>query len=250
MKKIFASDLDNTLIHSYKVAQADDICVETKDSKKLSYMTPTAHALLEKVIHEIPFVPVTTRSLEQYNRIVFFENYFPHYALVSNGGILLVDNKIDQEWYDESLKIQSMVGRDLDTCLSVLQKDSAIIFEIRNVDGLMLFTKSSNAEKTMEALKNVVDENKVTILNHKEKIYAVPKGLNKGSALERLRKKLNCDMIISAGDSSFDLPMLAVADIAIIPQADFMTAGAKTIIPWDFQHSFADFVLQTVRKQI
>lgn len=250
MKKVFASDLDNTLIHSYKVAQSDDICVETKDGKKLSYMTPSAHILLAKVIKEIPFVPITTRSLEQYNRIAFFDNYFPKYALVSNGGILLVDNKLDQEWYDESLKIQSTVKSELEICMEVLKRDRNIIFEIRNVDGLMVFTKSSNAEQTMTALKNVVDESNVAILNHKEKVYAVPKSLNKGTALQRLRKKFNSTTIISAGDSAFDLPMLAVADIAITPQENFLTAGTNKIITWDQQKSFSDFVLQTVQKYI
>ncbi|MDR2137476.1 MAG: hypothetical protein LBO68_04225, partial [Synergistaceae bacterium] len=66
---IFASDLDNTLIHSYKRALPSDICVERKDGRALSFMTPRGRRMLQKARERCCFVPVTTRSLEQYRRL-------------------------------------------------------------------------------------------------------------------------------------------------------------------------------------
>ncbi|MDR1579784.1 MAG: hypothetical protein LBS35_05460, partial [Synergistaceae bacterium] len=97
---LFASDLDNTLIHSYRVAEAGDICVETRDGKKLSFMSPKAHGILKDIAAKCAFVPVTTRSLEQYRRLDL--GVKPKYALVANGALLLIDGEVDELWASET----------------------------------------------------------------------------------------------------------------------------------------------------
>ena len=49
-------------------------------------------------------IPTSTRTEEQYKRIDLDIGIVP-YALVCNGGVLLVNGKRDREWYLESLQM-------------------------------------------------------------------------------------------------------------------------------------------------
>ena len=91
---MLASDLDNTLIYSYKQdIGRDKVLVETMEDKELSFMTRKSWELLRDLREEILFVPVSTRSADQYRRIRFFLDWTPDFALVSNGGTLLTGGR-------------------------------------------------------------------------------------------------------------------------------------------------------------
>src|SRR5699024_6248459 len=63
---LFASDLDNTLIYSYKRdIGTDTVCAEVYEGRQVSFMTKRSRELLEKVNQTMHFVPVTTRSVQQ-----------------------------------------------------------------------------------------------------------------------------------------------------------------------------------------
>ena len=68
---LFASDLDNTLIYSYKREIGKKVLVETMGEKELSFMTENTWRLLKELPPHMMFVPVSTRSEEQYKRICF-----------------------------------------------------------------------------------------------------------------------------------------------------------------------------------
>lgn len=217
--KIFLSDLDNTLIYSYKHNIGKDIVlVETKDGKELSFMTVKSHLLLEKIKDEMEFIPLTTRSLEQYRRIFFSDKWKVDCALVANGGILLQNNKIDEPWYDESLKLIYNAQKELELGMEILKNDGNVFFEVRKVDGLFVFTKSNDVASTIDNLESQLDLSMVSVFNNGNKIYIFPEKLNKGTAVQRIRKLKSPEVIFAAGDSDFDLPMLNEADIPIFPQ--------------------------------
>lgn len=244
--KIFASDLDNTLIYSYKKDMGKDkVLVETKEGKKLSFMSSYSHKLLSK----IKFIPVTTRSLEQYRRIEFFKGYQPEYALIANGGILLHYGKIEDNWYSDSLKMAEPALPEMNKGIEILKEDSDIYFEIRRVDRLFVFTKSHNIEKTIKNLKEKLKPEMVDIHNHREKLYIFPKVLNKGVSLERLRELLKPQNIICAGDSEMDIPMLEKADISIFPESleKFIIKKERRYAVSE-QYLFSDKVLEIVKK--
>ncbi len=46
----------------------------------------------------------------------------------------------------------------------------------------------------------------------------VPRKLSKGVAVSRLKERLGAELVIAAGDSEFDLPMLQEADLAFAPK--------------------------------
>lgn len=247
---IFVSDLDNTLIHSYKAADKNDICVEWKDKKELSFMSEYSYDLLNRIYNNLNFIPITTRSIEQYNRISFFKNNcFPKYAVTSNGGILLENNIINEKWRQESKAIVSDGMQEIKKGHKILSSDSNIIFEIRLVDEMFLFTKSKEPDLTVNKLKDNLNNDKVDVYSNGIKIYIVPKGLNKGTALLRIKEYLNSDYVICAGDSEFDISMLKIADDVFIPDSrlfDFSKQKCNINIPNSSNKRFADFILKTV----
>lgn len=216
-------DLDNTLIYSYKHdIGTDKKCVEIYQGREVSFMTQKSYKMLTKLRTDICFVPTTTRTIEQYNRI-HFDNNIPPYALVCNGGVLLCNGIFDKEWYKKSKNIVGDSLEELIKAQNILESDKYRQLEVRFIEELFVFTKSSNIKASADRLKRVLDLKKVDIMTNGLKLYVVPKRLNKGEAVRRLRNKLNSDRsvdkVIVAGDSSFDISMLKIADIAYYPKS-------------------------------
>ena len=206
---LFASDLDNTLIYSYKAAKAGDICVERKDGKELSFMSPEAHALLKDVAERCAFVPVTTRSLSQYRRLDLGVKL--RYAIVANGALLLVDGVVDEQWTAQTRKL-------LDATLPEIEADN-LLFDVRYVDEAFIFCKSEHPRQAMKYLQTIIDGNKFNVCGVGDKVYIFPRFLDKGTAVKRLMERVPALGLICAGDSELDLPMLEIADIPIAPQS-------------------------------
>jgi hydroxymethylpyrimidine pyrophosphatase-like HAD family hydrolase len=220
---IFYSDLDNTLIYSYKHdIGTEKICVEHYQGREISYMTEKSYALLKKTAAHMLFVPVTTRTVEQYERIDFGMGILP-YALVCNGGVLLKDGKKDERWLAESKELAAPAREELLRGIRLLEQDRSRSMEIREIEEMFLFTKSAAPKLTVERLQRELQPQFTEIFQNGEKVYLVPKALNKGTAVVRFGKsigeKINAEKkVIAAGDSLFDIPMLELADIAFFPK--------------------------------
>lgn len=251
---LFECDLDNTIIHSYKKADEKDICVETgKDGKKLSYMTKEAYDsfnFLNDNYPQLKIIPVTTRSIEQYQRIrLFRNNRFPGYAVTSNGGNLLVDNIPDKKWFSDSLELIEKCIPELKKSIDILNTHKSTQFEARFVDELFVFTKSDDIEDIRNILEKNLDGNVVSVFENGQKIYVMPNILSKGTACKRLYEKFKPDISICAGDSSFDIPMLEYADIAIYPsELDEKINSDKIKIVSDNSCNFAEFICANIRN--
>lgn len=247
--KVFFSDIDNTLIYSYRhdIGQQKQ-CVEIYQGREISFMTNKSYQALHKICESYTFVPTTTRTIEQYKRIDFGIEV-PEYALVCNGGILLKHGISDRAWYEESLKQIEGAEDSLDKAAYHLERDEHISFEIRNIHNLFLFTKSDDVNATVTTLMSELDTEQVDILSNGSKVYVVPKELNKGNALLRLKKKLGAKISIAAGDSEFDVPMLAAADMAMAPDGlrdKIRQAHNVTFVP---EHMlFSEEVLNNLEK--
>lgn len=216
---VFCSDLDNTLIYSYKRdIGSSKQCVEIYEGREVSFMTSYSSQILRRLHEKICFVPVTTRTVEQYQRIRLSTGE-PELALVANGGILLVKGTEDKQWYEESLRLTACCSGELLRAERLLEQDESRCFEVRNIRELFLFTKSQHPEKTVDKLKRNLDTNKIDVFENGSKVYAVPKELNKGRAVKRLRKRLGDCFVIGAGDSEFDIPLLYEADLGFLPDA-------------------------------
>ena len=212
---LFACDLDNTLIHSYKHRTDDDICIEIYNGREQSFISSRAVELLKEVVKEVLFIPVTTRSIEQYQRIQWIEGTKPEYAVVSNGANLIHNGNIDKNWrHNINYHIQPYED-ELQEQKEELSRDKN--FSIcRIVDDSFLFLKCSGAADVESISTELQEKTNLIVQNSGRKIYLFPPKLNKGEALIRLKKLFNPDKVFCAGDSVIDVPMLNLADVAFI----------------------------------
>lgn len=248
---LFNSDLDNTMIYSYKHEIGENkICVELYQNREVSFMTGYSYEMLKNLRNKILFVPTTTRTIEQYNRIDLGIGV-PQYALVCNGGILLADGQEDNEWYLESGELIAGSRKDLEAAESYLETDQYRCFEVRNIRNLFIFTKSSEPEKTVEVLKEILNPAFVDVFNNGLKVYVIPKKLSKGRAVRRLKKRLGAEFMIAAGDSVFDSSMLQEADIGIAPSGLVVQGkGRKKIIQMNEEGVYSDRILEYINHVI
>ena len=212
---VFLSDLDRTLIFSYKRDIGESICVEEKDGKKLSFMTVNSAELFMEMTRRATFIPITTRSAEQYGRIRFPNGYVPRYAVIDNGANLLVDGAPDPIWREQFYGYFRKAQPEIEEARCFLEKESRVYFEIRTVDEAFMFTKCHNSDEVMKLMEEEIQPRHTDFFTNGDKLYVIPKGTSKENALERLRERFG-DTITAAGDSLFDEGMLRASDHAII----------------------------------
>lgn len=222
--------------------------METYQGREISFITEKTHQLLQEVKKEILVVPTSTRSVEQYQRIDLGVGAFP-YALVCNGGILLADGKRDNSWYQESLALAEKSQVELEKALHILGKDARRKFELRFIERLFVFTKCSQPKQAAADLREILDAKLVDVFCNGEKVYVVPRDLNKGKAVSRFREYIHADYVVAAGDSEFDIPMLREADAGLAPHGfrDGFGIGFS-VHEMDGQEVFAEFLLEECLK--
>lgn len=223
---VFHTDLDNTLIYSYRHdIGGNKRCVECYQGREISFITQETHRILQELSErkeQIMIVPTTTRTTEQYARIDMGTGSF-RYALVCNGGVLLTagnsnaEVREDEKWYMDSLEMIQDSRGELRTALGALDRDPRRNFELRLIRELFVFTKCEAPEMVVADLKTVLNEDIVDVFNNGVKVYVVPKSLNKGRAVERFRAYTGAGYVIAAGDSEFDISMLEAADLGFAP---------------------------------
>ena len=215
---IFNTDLDNTLIYSYKHdIGTDKLMVELYQGREISFVTKETSRLLKELNELALIVPTTTRSIEQYERIDLGLGT-PQYALVCNGGVLLKDGQRDADWYKESLEVIKDCDEVMAAARDLLENEPARYFEVRFIENLFLFTKCKEPEDVIKKLAVHLNSDMVDVFNNGDKVYVVPKSLSKGNAINRLRDKLNPKKVIAAGDSEFDISMVVAADVGFVPK--------------------------------
>ena len=214
---VYHTDIDNTLIYSYKHDIGTDVvAAEVREGRGVGFMTGRTHKLLVALAGEALVVPVTTRSLEQYRRICL-PSVPVRYALVDNGGILLKDGECVADWREETAALTAPGRPALVEAFDFLTKDERRLAELRFVDDLFLFTKCRNGEDVAADLEHLLDMTQTDIITNGNKIYVLPKELNKGTALKRFQAFLPREITLCAGDSACDIPMLLEADQAFAP---------------------------------
>ena len=236
-KIIFATDLDNTLIHSYKKAKSGDICVETHEGKELSFMSEKAYNLLKEVSEICSIIPVTTRSFEQYRRLDLGISF--DYAVVAHGALLLKKGEINKQWESENRKKFS-------TRLPHINEDGNI-YDVRYIEDAFIFAKASDTIQAVSSLQRTLDNRIFNVFAVCNKVYIFPNGFDKGASLEHLKQHLNIDKVICAGDSELDIPMLEAADIAFAPTGLNLN---KICIRIDETEDFAAVLLNYIRNLV
>lgn len=241
---VFASDLDNTLLFSRKYALETDLCVEYLEGKPQGYLTQDAPRYLEQIMQRALFVPVTSRSMEQYRRIQFPAPCCPRYAVTTNGAILLVDGEMDRQWHQESLEAVLPWKDALEQMLQALRRQP-LARRCRLVDDMFAFAACDTPQDALELQALLRGTTPLAIELTGRKVYFFPPPINKGAAIPKLRRRFQADQIICAGDSPIDVPMLRQADIAFVPDQGLMRGlpCGKQVV-WKKSERFYDFVLR------
>lgn len=225
---IFASDLDQTLIYSRKHAEClhedEKVIVEYKDGTPLSYMSQSAKQLLKEISEQITFVPVTTRIEEQYTRInLGIYQGRPPYAIISNGGRILIDGKDDREWHSHIQQQLTHKCRPLMDVLAYLKTHHCgpWVQSIRVAEELFIYliVQPENIPmQDMHIFKKWLNDSNWELSIQGRKIYCIPNVVQKNNALEHLSKKLEKQLFAGAGDSFLDLSFLKKVQYPIVPR--------------------------------
>ena len=212
---VFFTDLDNTMIYSHHVEIGKPkIVVEHLDGKEQSLMTEFAYDFLSSA-DWLDVVPVTTRTKQQYDRIECTERLHFKYAIVCNGGKLLVDGKEDLEWSD---KTDVLVRDNYES----LEQATELLSEIcrgeiiHRPERYMSYIKYSDPEGAYKEIRKLLDPNRVNVQRDGQKVYLFVNGISKGDAIERFIRKRKVGTILSAGDNLMDVSMLNNADFVFV----------------------------------
>ena len=243
---IFATDLDNTMIYSYRrvVGLEDTLCcVEYYNGKPLTYMTYTSIDMLNFLLSKIYVIPTTSRSKAQFERIEIFKS--TEYAIVDNGGTILYKGVTIPDWTNHINRI--LENYDLENVLEIFKNLPGLVSTPRIVDKMFLFAKSEETRLCEDYLKFKLDT-KWKIDVQGQKVYAIPMEITKGNALKFICENLVADNqpIISAGDSNLDMSMLDYSDYSYIPSDSKLSALGNKYIKTGSGIYATDLILKSV----
>lgn len=213
---ILFSDLDRTIIHSSKFLKESinpEIVEFNKDKKPISYMEKEALLLLNELSNNLLFIPVTTRSLEQYKRIDL--KITPLYSITSNGGIILKNNESLKSWdYFIKNNISNKNYMEIQDKLKSINK--YLTRELILIDNVFFFSKidDNNLLELNYKLDNILKWYDWTYTIQGNKIYIMPKFISKENAINYLlQNELSKDnFIITAGDGKLDYNFVFLPD--------------------------------------
>lgn len=225
---IYASDLDRTLIYSLSAIGVPEdspglVPAEIIKGVTVSYISAGALSLLLKLNNDIIFMPVTTRTVEQYRRInLFQETVIPDYAITSNGGNILINGKIDAEWrgaVGKRVEQESAPSEEILHKVRSALREEWILSE-RYCDDLF-FTFVVHRDLLPQAVVSRLADTLNTlgwnVSLQGRKLYAVPKAVTKSAAIEYVRRTVQQEPMVASGDSLLDKCLLEAADYAIAP---------------------------------
>lgn len=226
---IFGCDLDGTLIYSYRSLGKDKIdspirCIEMNNGKELSFMTEKGIALLQELSEKMMFIPVTTRTVEQYNRITLFKDEIrPTYAVVCNGGVVLQDGQVDLNWQEY---IRVKVSNSKISVTDIKRKiegtsDSTWLESIRVVDMFficIIIKPDCTPIHILDEYSKWAEENDLLFSIQGRRVYFIPSFINKWDAVQYIAQKKDEKIVFAAGDSQLDVEMVEKSTFGLIPR--------------------------------
>ncbi|MFI6468919.1 HAD family hydrolase [Streptomyces sp. NPDC050516] len=221
---LVASDLDRTLIYSaaaLALTMPDHraprlLCVEVHEHKPLSYVTENAALLLAELKSAAVFVPTTTRTRKQYQRIQL-PGSASEFAICANGGHLLVNGVSDPDWAREVTGRIAAECAPLDEVRAHLRAvaDPRWLRKERVAEDLFAYLvveRELLPEEWVKELGAWAEPRGWTVSLQGRKIYAVPKPLTKSAAVREVARRTGAELTLAAGDSLLDADLLLAAD--------------------------------------
>lgn len=235
----FFSDLDNTLIFSHrKKIDEDKNVAEYLNNAEQSYILKELAELLQD--KEISLVPVTTRSIEQYQRVFILPAITKsNHALVCNGGVLLVDGEVDEEWLKESIELSKNEVSEVNRLLEQIRQDGKAK-KINTLQNFMFYFTCDDVDEYCSKLKSEANLSEVFIGRDSRKIYIIASSINKGASVLRYIRRFGIEHFFTAGDSEFDVSMLNLESRAIASSALYGLIRNKEVCYSNCDYLFQD----------
>ncbi|OLS37767.1 HAD family hydrolase [Bacillus sp. MRMR6] len=226
---IIASDLDRTLMYSRRAL--DELGhsretklkpVERKDGSWVGYMTETAFSDLKKLSRESLFIPVTTRTTEQFKRFVIFESEVSlPYAITSNGANILYKGNPLKEWSENLSSQMAHEVLGLDEFLSTLLKEGYCFDgQLKKVEKLFFYFILNGLPSSFEqrGIRALAASYGWRLSLQGRKLYFIPKLISKGNALEFICEREGMEAFAGAGDSVLDWDFLQKCRYSFVPK--------------------------------
>lgn len=226
---ILASDLDRTLIYSQNAidqyspnSDSELYIAENNNGEPFSFMTKRASSVAEKLIKDDLLVPVTTRTLAQYDRVNLSENINVKWAIAANGAEVLYNGEVDKEWNNHifnHLKDNCATLNDVERDVEEFQK-SEWFLKKHHADYwfiLMIIKTNLLDVESRNELNKIANRNNWQLSIQGRKLYLVPNSINKLTAIKYVSEKCNVKDFLAAGDSLLDKQMVGSAHCGFIP---------------------------------
>jgi phosphoglycolate phosphatase-like HAD superfamily hydrolase len=236
-RPLVAVDLDGTLIYSARslMLPDDDVLAprlavtEVWRGAPLTFATTDALALLAELDAVATVVPVTTRTRAQYARVRLLDGSAPtsepaprRYAVVANGGHLLVDGIVDEAW---ATRVRAIVDASCGPLAEVVEALLRATHghragDVRVADDLFAYVAVDRATLPPEAVNDLsawCAEGGWRVSVQGRRVYCVPEPLTKSAAVGEVARRTGCDRVIAAGDSLLDAELLESADAGVRP---------------------------------
>ncbi|MHC5217816.1 HAD family hydrolase [Enterococcus sp. LJL128] len=220
MSIVVFSDLDGTLLfskNSLPKSLTVDQCLEaeTYANGGHGYMERQLVDYLKQWSEKHLFIPVTTRSTEQYERLSpLLKELAPAFALTSNGGNLYRSGQLDLNW-NQQIKAElkpelESNGEILRIIERYLPQDS--IRKVKEIDNLyycvLVVARTWEPNLIQQVNEELSSYGWTSYFQHK-KLYFLPAKLSKEGAAAKLKAELPEGLSFKAlGDTDMDQPML------------------------------------------
>lgn len=225
-------DLDNTIIFSHrKELNTSKRVAEMLNGVEQSYITQRTFDYLSSC-RAISFVPVTTRTKQQYERVRHtIDSFNCKYALILNGAILLTDGNVDSEWCNESKRIAKESAADMERAAKLLMQYLGV--PLVYCDDYLIYTSVQEPQAIAEMLRGDMGTSQINIFYDNRKVYCAPISMSKGKNISRFKKRFEAGITIGAGDSETDISMLENVDLPILPQplTSLVSNPNKIVVP-------------------
>lgn len=260
-------DIDNTILYSSKKKRDGDICVEWKLSKKQGFMSRELIDLLFSIEYckddNMKFIPVTSRSIEQYNRVVKLSELF-EYAITTNGANLCKNGVQDADWWLDTYKSVSNILSDIMSAYKYLNNTLPDDTKIcRVVDGFWTYA-SVNAEllkkkviEHIESYNDVYDlSNDIQVFDTGSKISVIPTAISKGNAVKKFIQAYKLQhpdasvRTLAFGDNILDVSMLEAVDEAYTLESLRGKVSGSNITFVDNSKRFDAFILNKLKEEL
>ena len=229
MTLLIASDLDQTLIFSPRAAARGPArpsrTVEVLGGEVISLLSQHTEQALIALQRTTTFVPTTTRTQAQYERIDLPGR--SRYAIVASGGRLLVDGAPDRDWATTVADRLAGAGAPLGAVQELFAgwADRDWLLRLRDADGLFLVTAVQADLLRPDELAEVTAACAAQgwrALHQGRKLYVLPRALDKAAAVAHVADRVRTSggepvVVLAAGDTLLDWPMLLAADRAWLP---------------------------------